>query len=175
MGAYLSFRDSLRISSGKWRGLWYSNPGQPELLWFRSDFLLGINHKIHSSEEGPLLNRFHIWYCSLLVAIPDHSILSRPSLIFSVTIPPLLPSQYLITAGYFISGCMYVGTWTSLVPQMVKNPAMWETWVWSLGWEDLLEEGMATHSHILAWRIPWIEETGRLQSIESQSRRQLSD
>ena len=43
----------------------------------------------------------------------------------------------------------------SLVAQMVKNlPALWETWVQSLGWEDLLEEGMATHSSIIAWRIP---------------------
>ena len=48
--------------------------------------------------------------------------------------------------------------WASLVAQMVKNPpAMQETWVQSLGWEDLLEEGMATHSSILAWRIPWTE------------------
>ena len=46
-------------------------------------------------------------------------------------------------------------SWASLVSQMVKNlPAMWETWVQSLGWEDPLEEGMATHSGILAWRIP---------------------
>ena len=45
--------------------------------------------------------------------------------------------------------------WTSLVAQMVKNlPAVLETWVRSLGWEDSLEEGMATHSSILAWRIP---------------------
>ena len=45
--------------------------------------------------------------------------------------------------------------WASLVAQMVRNlPAMWETWVLSLGWEDLLEEGMTTHSSILAWRIP---------------------
>ena len=45
-------------------------------------------------------------------------------------------------------------SWTSLVAQMVKNPpAMQETWVRSLGWEDPLEEGMATHSIILAWRI----------------------
>ena len=45
--------------------------------------------------------------------------------------------------------------WASLVTQMVKNlPAMWETWVWSMGWEDTLEEGMATHTSILAWRIP---------------------
>ena len=46
-------------------------------------------------------------------------------------------------------------SWGSLVAQMVKNPpAMQETWVGSLGWEDPLEEGMATHSSILAWRIP---------------------
>ena len=44
----------------------------------------------------------------------------------------------------------------SLVAQLVKNlPAMWETWVRSLGWEDPLEKGMATDSNILAWRIPW--------------------
>ena len=57
----------------------------------------------------------------------------------------------------------------SLVAQMVRNlPAMWETWVGSLGWEDLLEKGMATHSSILAWRIPWTEEPGELQSMGSQ-------
>ena len=50
-----------------------------------------------------------------------------------------------------------------------KNlPAMWETWVQSLGWENSLEEGMATHSSILAWRIPLIEEPGGLQSMGSQ-------
>ena len=52
---------------------------------------------------------------------------------------------------------------------MIKNPlAMWETWVRSLVWEDPLEEGMATHSSILAWRILWTEEPGGLQSMESQ-------
>ena len=61
-------------------------------------------------------------------------------------------------------------SWASPVAQMVKNlPAMWETWVWSLGWEDPLEEGMATHSSILAWRIPCTEEPGGLVSIASQS------
>ena len=55
------------------------------------------------------------------------------------------------------------------VAKMVKNPpGMWETWVRSLGWDDPLEEGMATHSSILAWRIPQTEEPGRLQSIGSQ-------
>ena len=50
--------------------------------------------------------------------------------------------------------------------QMVKNlPTMQETWVQSLGWEDTLKKGMATHSSILAWRIPWTEESGGLQSM----------
>ena len=54
----------------------------------------------------------------------------------------------------------------SLVAQTVKNPpVMRETCVRSLGWEDPLEEGMATHSSILAWSIPWEEEPGGLQSI----------
>ena len=51
-----------------------------------------------------------------------------------------------------------------------KNPpVMRETWVQSLGWEDPLEKGTATHSSILAWRIPWTEEPGRLQSLGSQT------
>ena len=55
---------------------------------------------------------------------------------------------------------------SSLVAQLVKNlPVMQETQVGSLGWEDPLEKGMATHSSILAWRIPWTEEPGRLQSM----------
>ena len=55
---------------------------------------------------------------------------------------------------------------SSLVGQMVKNlPAMLETQVRSLGWEDPLEKGTTTHSSILAWRIPWTEEPGRLQSV----------
>ena len=59
--------------------------------------------------------------------------------------------------------------WASLVAQMVKNqPAVRETWVQPLVWENTLEEAMATHSRILAWRIPWTEEPGGLQSMGSQ-------
>ena len=59
-------------------------------------------------------------------------------------------------------------SWASLVAQLVKNlPAMWETSVWSLGWEDPLEKGKATHSSILAWRIPGTGEPGGLQSMGS--------
>ena len=57
----------------------------------------------------------------------------------------------------------------SLIAQLVKNlPAVQETWIQFLGWEDTLEKEMATHSNILAWRTPWIEEPDRLQSMRSQ-------
>ena len=53
--------------------------------------------------------------------------------------------------------------------QTVKSlPAVWETWVQSLGWEDPLEKEVAIHSSILAWKIPWTEEPGKLQSMGSQ-------
>ena len=59
--------------------------------------------------------------------------------------------------------------WTSLVSQRLKNlPAMQETWVQSLGWEDPLEKEMATHSSTLTWKIPWTEKLDGLQSIGSQ-------
>ena len=57
-------------------------------------------------------------------------------------------------------------SWASLVAQLVKNlPAMWETWVQSLGWEDPLEKGKATHSSILTQRIPWTIESMELQRV----------
>ena len=56
-----------------------------------------------------------------------------------------------------------------MVAQTVKRlPTMWETWVQSLGWEDLLEKDIAPHSSILAWKIPWMEEPGWLQSVGLQ-------
>ena len=70
------------------------------------------------------------------------------------------------TQDYIVSRRL---VWASLVAQSVKNPpAMQETWVQSLGWDDPLEEGMATHSSILAWRIPWTEGSVGLQSMRSQ-------
>ena len=64
----------------------------------------------------------------------------------------------------------------SLVARRVKNlPAVQETWVQSLSWEDPLEKGMTTHSSILAWRIPWTEEPGGLQSMGLQGQTRLSD
>ena len=66
--------------------------------------------------------------------------------------------------------------WASLVVQMVKNlPVRQETWVQSLGWEDSLEEDMATHSSLLAWRIPWPEEPGSYSPWGCKGQAQLGD
>ena len=70
---------------------------------------------------------------------------------------------YIERHGY-LSG-IPVSIWASLVAYMVKSlPAVKKIWVWSLGQEDALEKGMAIHSSILAWRIPWTEDPGGLQS-----------
>ena len=67
-------------------------------------------------------------------------------------------------------------SWPSPVAQLVKNPpATWETWVRSLGWEDPLEEAMATHSRFLPGESPWTEEPGGLQSMGSQSQEPLNN
>ena len=77
-----------------------------------------------------------------------------------------MPSHYYVLLPIIIT---YAVIRASLVAQMVKNPpTKWETWVLSIGQEDPLEEGMATHSSILAWRIPWTEEPGGLQSMGLQ-------
>ena len=71
--------------------------------------------------------------------------------------------------GIRVFSKFYGNNWAYLVAQMVKNPpAIQETQVQALGQEDALEKGMATHSSILVWRIPWTEEPGGLQSMESQ-------
>ena len=69
---------------------------------------------------------------------------------------------------YQYNGMLFIQV-ASLVAQTVKSPpAMWETWVRSLSWENPLEEEMTTQFSILAWRIPWTEETGRPQFMGSQ-------
>ena len=74
--------------------------------------------------------------------------------------------EFDVMLSFRISIAVY---WYSLVAQRLKRlPAMRETWVLSLGREDPLEKEMATHSSLLAWRIPWTEEPGGLQSTGSQ-------
>ena len=90
------------------------------------------------------------------------------------TIPTSSPSSSCLsfphpTTSAALINFLYRYIRTSLMVQMIKNlPAMQETWVWSLCWEDILEEGMASHSSILAWRIPWREGPGGLQFMGLQ-------
>ena len=77
------------------------------------------------------------------------------------------PLQHLLFVDFFDDG--HSDWWASLVAQTVKHlPTVRETWVQSLGQEDPLEKEMAIHSSILAWKIPWTEEPGGLQSTGSQ-------
>ena len=81
----------------------------------------------------------------------------------------LISLEWLISDFFFLMYPYKLPSWVSLVAQSVKNlPAVQETWVQSLGWEDPLEKEMATHSSILAWKISWTEEPGGLQSMGSQ-------
>ena len=75
----------------------------------------------------------------------------------------------ILVFSYFFFSYFFFSSRTSLVAQLVKNlPAVQETWVWSLGWEDSLEKEMATHSSILAWKISWTQDPGGLQSMGLQ-------
>ena len=121
---------------------------------------------------------FHLYCCVSLPLLSESYFPSEPS------IPLPLRSFPWPLTGIWTPSLDFASTRASLVDQIVKNPpAMQETPVWSLGWEDSglgrswvgkilgwedpLENEMATHSSILAWRIPWTEEPGWLHSIES--------
>ena len=83
----------------------------------------------------------------------------------------VIPSQLEVEMGLaFFIVYYHPSGWASLVAQKLKRlPPMWETWARSLGREDPLEEEMATHYSIFAWRIPWTEGPGELQSTGSLS------
>ena len=89
--------------------------------------------------------------------------------LINISSPHIITLLYMWCPGEGI-GYPLQYSWGSLVIQTVKNPpAMWETWVQSLGWEDPLEEDMATHSSILAWEILWTEEPCPIVHMGKQS------
>ena len=106
------------------------------------------------------------WWC--------HPIISSSVIPFSSCLQSFPALESSPMSQFFASGGQRIRVLASasvlpLVAEMVKHlPTMRETWVQSLGWEDLLEKEMATHSSILAWKIPWMEDPGRLQSMGSQ-------
>ena len=94
---------------------------------------------------------FDICYINFL-GFPDSSVGKESTC--NARDPGLIPGSGRFTGERI--GYLLQYSWASLVAQLVKNlPAMWKTWVQSLGWEDPLKKGRATHSNILAWRIPW--------------------
>ena len=120
------------------------------LISFRSDWLdlfavQGTFKKsLHHSSKT-------ILWCSAFFGLPCSS--ANKESACNAGDPSLIPGSGRSTGEGI--GYPFCFSWVSLVAQLVKNlPAMWETWVWSLSWEDPLEECMATHSSILAWRIP---------------------
>ena len=117
------------------------------------------NHKDQShtlwmgkKEEGRCLNP---WEFGLALVYPTLDFCCVCSFIVECSVPCSRMPSWLMYHSY-------IAFIFSLVAQTVKHlPTMWETWVQPLGWQDLLEKEMATHSSILAWKIPWMEKPGR--------------
>ena len=140
---------------------------------------LALNSPLFSQEHSPPVHL--IYSCpSFRIQLSHHSLREALDLQLLLTwsVSPLhsfsVPRTLSICSYYsFNYTCIYVIlcllSQASLVAQMVKDlPAVQETWVWSLGWENPLEKGMATCSSIVAWIIPWTEEPGGLKSMGSQ-------
>ena len=149
-----------RTSEGVWPhgpwilDLWPLEPRENKFLWFEaSKFVMLVMQPLDTNSPTFL-------HLPLTRSFPDSSV-GKESACNAGDLG-LIPGSGRSTGEGIGYPLQY--SWTSLVAQLVKNPpAMRETWVRSLGWEEPLEKGKATHSSILAWRIPWT-----LQSMESQ-------
>ena len=146
--------------------VWLSSSFQGNRLWNRNvcwEFSEGKHQK--GSEGSPLEERMKLnWETAATEPqlIPQKS--SEAGMVLQRYPKLRQVNRIFVPLNWPIIGCR-----ASLVAQMVKNlPARQETQVRSLNQEDPLEKGMATYSSILAWRIPWTEESGRLQSMGSQ-------
>ena len=130
--------------------------------------VLNDTHRSQSDHAIPLLQCSSLPYVSITYKIKIKAFLTN--VLFSIN---LLKYNQLEGQMCDLFALYY---WTSLVAQMVKHlSTVWETRVRSLGREDPLEKEMAIHSSTIAWKIPWTEEPGRLQSMGSQSQTRLSD
>ena len=118
---------------------------------------LALNHQAVLWWLWPIKRTWGLGYTiwvqiSDLVGFPDSSVGKESAC--NAGDPGLIPGWGRSPGEKIVYPLQY--SWASLMVQLVKNPpAMWETWVRPLGWEDPLEKGTATHSSILAWRIPW--------------------
>ena len=141
------------------------DPVSSSVKWGYHCLSHGELQRVNGGQYRKLISDGHT---SVPFLCPTYNTLILPLFsIYRQKIPPLEISQSMkITA---LDALLVVQTYVSLVAQTIKNPpAVQETWVRSLGQEDPLEKGMATHSSIITWRIPWTEKPGRLLSMESQ-------
>ena len=122
------------------------------------------------------MNQPYVYICPLLLEPPSHLLPHptplgwAPCILQQISTGHLFYIWLMYTFPCYSFSCSTLSfPYASLVAQTVKRlPAMRETWVWSLSQEDPLEKEMATHPSTLAWKIPWTEEPGRLQSMGSQ-------
>ena len=137
------------------RSLWWA--GRPGVLWF-----MGLQRVGHELSDWTELSWTEYFYCLHSFSFSRMSYIWSPSVYIAF-------SDWLLSLSNMHLLSLHIFSVTSLVAQMVKNLlVMQETRLWSLGQEDPLEKRMATHSSILAWRIPWREEACGLQSMGSQ-------
>ena len=163
------FRRGWLLKSDGHRG-WWSGPRVSLLPWSRGSWRRACRAPDVLSRPLParvLAKRPETWICLLLFPWPLRAHIALPSRCHLLSkrasdwwLPQSSPPVLCLRSSF---GGGFPG---NLVLQNL--PTMQETWVWSLGREDPLEEEMATHSRILAWEIPWREEPGRLQSMGSQ-------
>ena len=148
MYTYITFLCSLPLRHPPPPGHHRAPSWAPHVIWqLPSSHLVYMWQCMSVSAILPICPPLPIPPCPMSIL---YSCISIPALQISSSLPFFLDATYM----------------ASLVAQLVKNPpAVWETWVRSLSWEDPLEKGKATHSSILAWRIPWTVESVGLQRV----------
>ena len=171
--AYLHHIGAKCVDGGEVDGsTWNSDGTDPKEL---EDYKLQHESILDFPKAKPLEGSILEADCDIPVPAANEKQLTKSSALKARSLLKLPVGQQLQNLSFFWGRTVWlflISTWmlrASLVTQTVKNrPTMRETRVWSLGREDPLEKGMATHSSILAWRIPWTEEPGRLQFMGSQ-------
>ena len=145
-----------------WRILWPEEPGGVQSMGLqRVGHNWACTHKVNKTWTALLSLCYSFWYLHACILVSLEEKWGRESNICCVF--ATCQTLYLLMILFSVHSILFR---VSLVAWLVKNlPVMRDTWVRSLGWEDTLEKGMATHPSILAWRITGTEEPGRLQSM----------
>ena len=149
--------------------LYISQKKNPAQKWFSNIWHYEVHCPCKIKVHCPVVIQWFNFWFSFTSALPLSLKLQRKQWLSFSNYCIVLCQLWLYCTLWLFQLWLYCTLWASLVAQMVKNPpAMRETWVQFLSWEDSLEKEIATNSNILAWRIPWTEEPGGLQFMGSQ-------